>query len=206
MKSYFIYCLRLTAFLVMVTLLFSCITHRLNTDIPPLKFGSPLGRLHAKTFAFNKFMDDRGTEEVSRNWGAHSYKLDRPASIVVAEAIKKELERNGHKCVSASLQSKSDLIIGGTVKKYWWEFVEFIGGKTFSNVEVELIVSSSSNNSKRVFRKTYEGEYIFKGDSSWNAGYDPQGNLFSELLKQALLRMVGEISTDPELIAFIENN
>ena len=147
----------------------------------------------------------RGTDEVMLNWGPHHYKLNKSAATFVADAIRQEIERNGHKCVSTSALSNSDFIIDGIVYKYWLHWDGAFTTNTIANVKIQLTVSTSSDIDKRNYSKNYEGEYRFEGDYSYNGGYDYSGNLFADILEQALMRMVGEISTDSELIAFIEN-
>ena len=170
-----------------------------------LQTGSPLGEVPSKTFLFNEFEDGRATGEVRDHWGAHVYKLDKSAGTIVGDAIKQEFERNGHKCVSASPQSKIDFIVSGKVSTFWIHWIKPSSGiETATNLIVELTVSDPYDNSKREYSKIYEGEYRFTGDDSYNRGYDYKGKVFTYLLKRALMQAVIEISTDFDLIAFLE--
>ena len=180
--------------------------HFLNTEIPLFRIGSPIRDIPEKTFSFNDFQDQRDTDEVHRKWGAHRYKLDRPATEVVSSAIKQGLERNGHRCANFSAFSNFDFIVQGTLTKYWISYPKTTSPDTVANVIVQLTISTSNDNEKEEYTKKYEGEYRQKGKIAWSGGYDYKGVIFSEMLKQALIRMVDEILADNELIAFIENS
>jgi hypothetical protein len=175
-----------------------------SADIPLLQTGSPLKGIKPKTFAFKEFRDAR---VIGSLWvgeiGALKQKIDQPVAVVVGMAIRKELERNGHICIDYSPQSKSDFIIEGTVFKYWF-YVERGGtasvltSRFVGNVAVKLTVSNTSPD-KGVLIKSYEGESltdIFMAH--------PRGKAALVTLSQAQLAMVKEISTDSELIEFLE--
>ncbi len=200
MKYIFTY--RLIAFILILFVFSGCTNHILNTDMLPLQTGSPLRCLPSKTFAFNEFKDERGTDKVISDWGPHKYRLDKSVSLVVAGAIMQEFERNGHQCAISSPKSKSDFVVGGTVKTYWLESITGRGlsADIISYVKIDVTVSTLSDNSNKEYTKTYVGEY--RHESAKN---DYSGNLFADILKRTLGILVGEISTDSELIAFIEN-
>lgn len=205
MSSYSLFINRLIIACFLFFPLTGCsITHVLNIDMSPLQTGSPLREVPSKTFLFYEFEDVRATDEVMNNWGAHHYQLDKSAGIVVGESIRQEFERNGHKCVSASSQSNIDYIVKGKISKYWFRWIKHEPRKTVTTLVVELTVSDPNANSKRVYSKTYEGDYRFTGHKSYNAGYDYQGKVFTQLLKRALMQIVIEISTDSDLIEFLE--
>jgi len=167
--------------------------------LPQVQAGSPLKSVSPKTFAFKEFGDTRNISDPLLLMEApfHKYKLDQPPAILVAEAIKKELERNGHICIDYSPQSKADFIIEGTVYKYWSFYTSIAWTyNSTANVAVKLTVSPFSGD-KRVFIKNYEGEYVLN-----KATYSPKE--VKEVLSQALMEMLKEISTDSELIEFIE--
>ena len=203
MRSYFLYLIKLISVCLSSLLLLGCANHVLNIDIPPLQTGSPLGEVPSKTFFFNEFEDGRATDEV-KQWGAHVYKLGKAAGTIVGDEIKQEFERNGHKCVSASQQSKIDFVVSGKVSMARIRWDRSSLEKTVTNFIVELTVIDSYDKSKREYSKIYESEYRFTGDPSYNGGYDLQGEVFTYLLKRALMQAVIEISTDFDLIAFLE--
>jgi hypothetical protein len=193
MKPFRVYLFRFVGVITVSLLLEGCMLCIKSEDIPTLATGSPLKSVRPKTFVFKEFKDVRGTDV----YLVGIVKLDSPASTIVSMSIRKELERNGHKCIVDSPQSKPDFIIEGTVYKYWLTHsIRFASDRYTGNVAVKLTVSRSSIDTD-VLAKTYEGEYrrdLVIGGPSRVKG----------VLNQALLAMLKEISTDPELIAFLE--
>jgi hypothetical protein len=167
-------------------------THTVKSaDIPTLQTGSPLKGIGSKTFAFKDFQGMRTTLVFGQ--GVHKYVWDQPVTTVVAMLIRKELERNGHKCVAYSQQSNSDFILDGTVYKY---SVGTRGLNSFAcNVALKLTIIRASAD-KEVLAKSYQAEY--NQAHRWG-GHEP-----IDVSIQAMLLMVKEMSTDPEVIAFIE--
>jgi hypothetical protein len=92
-------------------------------DIPTLQAGSPLRSVGPKTFAFKEFKDIRNVNDplLIRDAGVfkgtHIYVFEQPPAVLVAMWIKKELERNGHKCVTFSSDVKADFIVEGSIYK-----------------------------------------------------------------------------------------
>jgi hypothetical protein len=166
--------------------------------LPQMQAGSPLKSLSPRTFAFKEFRDTRGvTDPLLLLKAGAELKLDQPPAIIVATAIKRELERNGHRCIDYSPQSKADFIVEGTVYKYWYGFYTGFFTNTHTvNAGVKLTVGPVSDD-KRVLTKNYEGEYVLSD------GRHPRV-VGKDALSQALLAMIKEISTDSELIEFIE--
>lgn len=198
MKLLTVYLFRVVAVMA-VTVIAGCAVTIITKDIPQLQTGSPLKSINPKRFAFKEFKDIRGTEpSLVGEVRARKFYLDMPPVTVSATAIERELERNGHTCVVDTPQPKADFIIEGTVYKYWLREV-FIYNKVkiVGNVGVKLIVSSVYDE-KIVMTKSYEGEYYL------SSGFAVPPSSWVAILNQALLEMVKEISTDPELIAFIE--
>lgn len=185
---------------VLITLLGCSVTHTLKSaDIPQLHVGSPLKDVQTATFAFKEFRDVRDNNKMIWDSGLHKYELDQPAAIVVATAIRKELERNGHMCVMESSQSKSDFVVEGTVYKYFLRLDS--GGLTgYLNGDVATKLKITSNHSdKKEFVKNYEGKYLL-------SGFRFSFEVILDVSNQTLLEMVKEMSTDPELVEFIRNN
>lgn len=199
MKPYNLYLFRLAAIMAVSVMVVGC-THTIKSnEISVSQAGSPMKAVRPKTFAFKEFKDIRGTDPfLVAKVGVHKFKLDQPAATVVATMIRKELQRNGHMCVIDLPQAKSDFIIEGTVYKCWFttEQVGFFSKKVTANVAVKLAVSPVSPG-KGVLTKSYEGEYHLAGVTvGMEKGKD--------ILDQAILAMLKEMSTDPELIAFLE--
>jgi hypothetical protein len=182
MKPNSIYLFRIAAVVAVTVMLTGC-THTVKSKISILQTGSPLKGLPSKTFAFKEFKDVRGTDPyLLSGSGVHKYKLDQPVATAVAMAIRKELERNGHKCITYSTQSTPDFIIEGSVYMFSW-----------INVGVKLTLNPVSPG-KAVLVKSYQGECV-TGECRNDADVG---------VDRALLAMVKEMSTDPELIAFLE--
>jgi uncharacterized lipoprotein YajG len=201
MKPYGLYLFKLGAVLAVSVIMLAGCTHAIKSDeISSLRTGSPLKSVRPRTFAFKEFVDVRGNDAfVVAKGGGHKWKLDQPVATVVATAIRKELERNGHTCVMDSPQSKSDFIIEGSVYKFWIS----TGGGGFAshtvivraNVAVKLTVGPVSPE-KGALTKSYEGEYQL-------AAFYISLETRKDILNQALLAMVKQMSTDPELIALV---
>jgi uncharacterized lipoprotein YajG len=175
------------------------IPHTIKTsEIQQLQTGSPLKSVNPKTFAFKEFKDIRGSDAyLFTKIPFHEWKLDQPAATVVAMAIKNELERNGHRCVADKFQLGADFIIEGTVYKY--RSVSTAGVFT-SKLVVEIAVKLTINHTspgKNVFVKNYDGESQYESAV-------PGGPTLIDLLSQAQSEMVKSMSTDLELISFLE--
>ena len=184
--------------LIIILFLFTGCTHVWNiTETPFLQMGSPLRSIEPKTFAFKDFQDIRGVEDPSLmlKMGVHTHLLDQPPAIFIAERIKKEFERNGHRCIDASSQAKADFIVDGKIHKFSVMFrMGLWSNQWFANTGVKLTINREPSESG-VFVKSYEGEYT---------GTSSSGPLFVEASGQAVLSMLKDISTDSELIEFIK--
>jgi hypothetical protein len=202
MKPDRIHLVRLIAVVVISLMFVGCTFTLRSKDLSTLETGSPLKSIPSKTFAFKEFRDARGTVtgalgnvlDVKKDpylfdkQGAVKSKLDKPPASLVAMVIRKELERNGHKCIGYSAQSNPDFIIEGSVYKF-----EIRRSQTLNTeVAVKLTVNYVSPR-EGVLIKAYEGiaryytYYVYKTS-----------------VNLALLAMVKEFSTDPDLIAFLE--
>ena len=100
----------------------SCSTsHVLQTsEMSPLLSRSPLRDLAPKTFAFKEFNDIRGDEDPTElmKIGVHTFALEDPPAVLVAQWVTREFERNGHRCVPYSPDVKADFLVEGTVFKF----------------------------------------------------------------------------------------
>lgn len=188
---------------VLPFLLMGCtITHTIqSSDIPSLQIGSPLRSIKPKTFAFKEFRDIRGSDPL---WAGtvmnHEYKLEKPVTLAVGTAIRKELERNGHICIDYSEQAKADFIIEGVVVKYYLHLEPgvsiVIPPRVFAFVVVKLTVSNTYPD-RGILSKVYEGNGQARGIA-------PAIGTPLVSLSQAQMAMLKEMSTDIELIAFLE--
>ncbi len=200
MKPFRVYLFRVIAVMVLTVIIAGC-TITINTkNIQQLQTGSPLKSINAKIFAFKEFKDIRMKEPLLVGEKKHrEINLDMPAATVVATAIKRELERNGHICVIDKPESKANFVVEGAVYKYWVRGESsFFTAKVIGNVAVKLTVSALSD-AKKVLTKNYEGEYYL------SSGFAISWDSMIAISNQALLGMVKEISTDSELISFLEN-
>lgn len=180
-----------------ILLFMGCVTYVWNVaKIPTLQTGSPLRSVEPKTFAFKEFKDIRNVEDPLLLWELQQafivkqLKSDQPLTTIVAMQIKKELERNGHKCVVYSPQMKADFVVEGIVYKF--SVRSDVGMFTVSeiaNTGVKLTISRVPIDSG-VFVKSFEG--------------DITTNNAIIALNEALLSMIKEMSTDTELVEFIK--
>jgi len=166
-----------------------------------LQVGSPLSELKQKTFAIKEFVDvrDMGTHHIGK--GVKEFEkmtIDQPVSKVITTEISKEFERNGHKTLLYSSESKADFIIEGTVYKFLLLFkTGFPENEFSSNVAVKITIFPTSDGNK-VFVRKYEGEY-----SVVRLPFISTATL-TEILEQALLNMIKDMSTDQELFSFLQ--
>jgi uncharacterized lipoprotein YajG len=168
------------------------------TQTPPLEIGSPLKSVGPKTFAFKDFQDIRGVEDQSLmvKFGVHTNLMNQLPKIFVSDRIRKEFERNGHKCVDASSQTKADFIVDGVIYKFSVVHLVRWNTEQFTHTGVKLTISRVPKEAG-IFVKSYEGEY---NATSTLATADR----IASILGQAVLSMIKDISTDPELIEFLK--
>ena len=201
MKPYLFKLARVVAAMAVSFAFAGCtITHTIkSTDLPQLQAVSLLKSVRPKIFAFKEFKDIRGTDA---RWlirmGGQVYMLDQPVAFVVAMAIRKELERNGHTCFDYTQQIKADFIVEGTVYKY--RLMTYVGsftGRPIGDIAVKLIISNTSTD-KGILTRTYQEEGVIK-----SVGTGEQLTA-RDILSQTQLSMVKKMSTDSELIDFLE--
>jgi uncharacterized lipoprotein YajG len=188
-------------------------THTIKTsDIPLLQTGSPLKGVKSRTFAFKNFKDGRGVGShlVFARWDQRSpviveeriMTLDQPVAVVVAKAIRDELERNGHKGFQYSSEKNQDFIVEGSIYKFWLSTDHsLLSEKATGDVAVKLTITNTLDE-RLVLIKRYEGEYSLSGGF---IGKEDTATLkeHENILIKALLGMLREISIDPELVEFI---
>jgi hypothetical protein len=92
-----------------------------------------------------------------------------------------------------------DFTIEGSIIKYWYSIgTPMFGVRPTAEVEVELTIIPSSDQGKGVYTKRYTGNWLNAGFRIVYKDAD-----FAEIMKQSLLRMLSEFSTDPDMLAFI---
>ncbi len=188
-----------TVMLIMISAFIEGCTHVVKTsDMSGLQTGSPLNSIKPKIFTFNEFKDIGGGDDpsvFSKNAG-HIFKLDQSPASMVALALRKEFERNGHMCISSSPQAKSNFIIDGTIFKFMVMSRPLLFHvEHHSKIALKLTVSRVPI-SNGVFVKAYQGEY----ESKEGSGVEYLGNN----IHKSLLAMIKEISTDQELLEFLQ--
>lgn len=174
-----------------------------SNDLHQLQIGSPLSGLNPKIFAIKEFVDVRGTPPQlvgkGQGMGGDGLNIDKPVATVITTAIIKEFERNGHKVLFYPTQSKTDFTINGTIYKF--SFINRIGyieNEGIANVAIKLTATSTHDSNKVLVRK-YEGE-----DSYDRSIFRPI-KTYTEILNQALLNMIRDMSMDQELLKFLNN-
>lgn len=187
------------------------VTHTIKTsEIPPLQTGSSLRGVKSRTFAFKNFRDSRGVQphlvlhrlDQGGMGNSRTMVLDQPVSVVVSNAIRDELERNGHECFQYLSENNPDFIVMGTVYKFWlMTDHSLLSEKATGNVAIKLTIENTSND-KLILTKKYEGEYSLSGGYIGNedAGFMKE---YEKILIKALLEMLKEMTFDPELVEFI---
>jgi len=169
-------------------------------EFSTLQTGSPLRSVPSKTFAFKEFKDIRNADNPSllmHTGFFHDWVLESPPAVMIPILIKKELERNGHKCVTFSPQVKADFIVEGNIYRYTGHFTTF--PDAFSvNTGVKIMISAMPTE-QGVFVKSYVGEYTgvsgYMVTESWEF-----------CMNKAFMSMIEEISTDLELVEFINKS
>ncbi len=169
-------------------------------EMESLQIGSPLRSVLPKTFAFKEFKDIRNVDDpllirdAGLIKGTHLYVFEQPPAVFVGMWIKKELERNGHKCVTNSSETKADFIVEGIIYKYAYRLITGMFSATqTANTGVKITISRVPPE-KGVFVKSFEGEYTMGGGLD---GWKITSN-------QALFSMIKEFSRDEELVDFIK--
>jgi len=196
MKPFNLIRLNVVLMLVVLFVFISCAhTIRSADALSQLRWGSPLKGISPKIFIVKEFQDTRDAPKPLRmgGVGVHSFKLDQPPETMVASTIRQELMRNGHTCVDDMPESKADFIIEGSVYKANLRTdTSFFYVRTVGEIAVKLTISTVKPDNQ-TFTQNYTGEYSTKG-MLWN----------KKVIIQALLVLAREISTDPELIAFLD--
>lgn len=196
-------CMKLVRYSYIVALfilLSGCAGTIKSDNFHQLQTGSPLSEVSKKIFVIKEFSDARGTDRhyVGRGVGLYSLSMDQPVAKVITMAISKELERNGHKTLLYPVQENADFIIVGTIYKFSLSMKRiFNAGEYIGDVGVRISTISASDSSKILVRK-YEGEYRLIRTIV------PSPETCMEILEQALLKMIRDMSVDQELLVFLQ--
>jgi hypothetical protein len=179
-------------------LLASCVHEVLRTSemSPPLS-RSLLNEIPPKTFAFQEFKDIRGNENPVRmmKLGRDTYDLEDPPATLVALWVRQELERNGHRVLPDSPAVKSDFIVQGTVYRFSVQrHVDLVSITWAAEIGVRLTISRVPADTGTL-AKSYQGNHALTG--VFVKGF------WKTVINQALMAMIQEMSTDPELMAFL---
>lgn len=161
-------------------------------------FPSPLRDLSPKTFAFKEFNDVRDVEDPTRMMkvGVHTFDLEDPPAILVAQWIQSEFERNGHRCVPDSRTAKADFLVEGTVFKFYVR--RNVGWTSLTDTAetgVKVTISRLAANAGSL-TKTYQATRSMASGAI-------AGDLWRSAIHQALMATLHEMSTDPELMEFL---
>lgn len=170
-------------------------------EFPTLQTGSPLRSVPSKTFAFREFKDVRNTDNPSLLTikDINEWVLEPPPAVMVPILIKKELERNGHKCVTFSPQVKADFIVEGNIYRYTGHLDTVPFGSQINSVNTGVKIMISAIPPERgFFVKSYVGDYTEEG------GF--MGFPLESCMIKAFMSMIKEISTDIELVEFINQS
>ena len=186
--------------LSVVILLFTGCTHVMKVnEFSTLQTGSPLRSVSSKTFAFKEFKDTRNADNPSLlMFTGVSWTLEQPPAVMVPILIKKELERNGHKCVTFSPQVKADFIIEGNIYRYTCDWPKPLITAYSVSTGVKIMISGIPTE-WGVFMKSYVGDY-----TGVRSNWKPEP--VESCMIKAFMSMIKEISTDLELVEFINKS
>jgi hypothetical protein len=162
---------------------------KLNYD--GLQGGSPLKGIPPKTFVIDPFTGDHGDRRV--------FSGDKPAKDMVRDAIRQELERNGHTCVPEAAVTRADFRISGAV--YEWSIYQ--APTAGLNVAYGFAVGMKVLATRLApggpeFSKKYEGSY-----RNERLGTPSSLTLANEAFEAAFTMMLRDFTTDPEFLTFL---
>jgi hypothetical protein len=171
-------------------------TYQSKTRMPSLDMGTPLKGVPSRVFLVHKFSDDRG---VSPLVISGTLKLDQPVAEAFSEAVRHELERNGHKCVLSATEAKPDFVLDGSLVQVGVNFSRPSGLTANLNVDIALkLIFNKPGASGSDYAKRYAGS----GQAS-TVGPLSNGFCFG-VVDQAILNVLREFSTDPALADYLK--
>lgn len=182
-------------------LLQGCASRTIKIDpIPELKIGSPLAGIEPLTFRINDFEDVRPLKkQVGACRVGPRIELDEQmVTDIIVQAMSNELKRNGHKVLKAGDAGNVDVIIDGTVRKYWIQSDNYAFSiKITGTVETEINIAAT--NTDKPLTKTYRGEYYYE------TGFSITPSVWRDVINRALLEMLKEFTTDEEFLSRIKS-
>lgn len=164
---------------------------------------TPLKNIRPKTFVAKDIKDMRGyfNQQLVYKFRTGNkmteVTLNKPVATVIQTLVKGELERNGHKCIVDSQEAKPDFVIAGSVLRF--DINEPRERELTALVSLKLTILNAANR-KGAYSNKYDGAYSF----SIAADKDRTAQE-KHLLNQAILDMLGKITSDPKLLEFLSN-
>jgi hypothetical protein len=154
----------------------------LKLNYQGLQMGSPLKSLPSRTFVVEVFTED-----------GQVVATDKPAQDMVRDAIRQELERNGHTCVTEASAANADFRISGSV--YQWSFVIRHIAANFAYYQFDVgmkVLATRLVPGGPEFSKKYAGSYHNERFGSIHA--------LDEVFQPAFTAMLRDFTTDPEFL------
>jgi hypothetical protein len=133
--------------------------------------------------------------------GVHKLDLEDPPAILVAQWIQNEFERNGHRCLPDSPTAPANFIVEGTVfkfsvRQYAASFTTLtMSAETAMKLTITRVRGDAGSLTKSYQSRRDLTEVAFTIKTTFD--------LWKPAIHQALMAMIQEMSTDPELIAFL---
>ncbi len=191
--------------LLSIVILSGCAYTTAHVDLsylPEADKKSPLGMIKPMTFAL-QVEDQRPVGKRDRvgdkrgGFGqvAASVKSDKEVTMVLHDALKNELENNGHRVVDTK-EAPSDVIIHLGLKKYWsdarvgWD-IEMIG-RIYADITIRNPRNDSVLFSKPIYSAFRESRQLGTGKA------------YESVLNGALAEFIRSFSRDPSILKALQ--
>lgn len=197
MKPFLAHIHRTAGLVVAIAIWAGCSAIMSTQDVPVLQTASLLNSPRSQSFILHPFGDEPNmTSPVILQVGFNKLTLEESPATMAANAVRRELERTGHRPIQDGQQSKGDFLIEGIVTECALrrDIVQSLTTITGS-IEMTITVRPATGG-KTVFRKQYRGYHFANGR-------DLQPKIWKEVLGQAIASSVKKLSTDRDLAAFI---
>lgn len=186
----------LTFLLIVLT---SCTKYITMYPLPQLTGGSPLRGIPPASFVVNDFEDQRLEKEYIGVIGVYKVKAKEELRKVVPDALKAELERNGHIINQANGSGRVDFIIDGSLINYYCIVIPGTWSVT-GNSRVEAVINVKNAKTGEVkLTKKYSGFYEKK------SALGISGRGFQDLLDEALKNTIKEFTMDPQFLDLLQD-
>lgn len=190
---------RTTGLIVVLTVLSGCSATMSAKDIPSLQTPSPLTGSRSQSFALHPFNDQQNmASPVILQVAFNKLTLEESPAAMTTAALRRELERTGHRPIQDGQPSKGDFLIEGTVTQC--SLRRDIGNSLTTitgNVEMAITVRPVAGG-KKTFTKRYRGYHFINGP-------DLPPKIWKEVLSQAIAESITRLSMDRDLAAFIHS-